>query len=111
MGITIKNIIPAKFAEASQTTQYTATNCKAIIDKFLATNNGATTETISLNIVVSGETAAVSNRVVNAKQLTSGESYTFPEVVGSVLESDSFISSIASTISAITIAASGREIT
>ena len=42
MTVSIKVLIPAKQAENAQTTQYTATNCKAIIDKFTATNTTAT---------------------------------------------------------------------
>jgi hypothetical protein len=34
MAVTIKVLIPAKQAENAQTTQYTAVNAKAIIDKF-----------------------------------------------------------------------------
>ena len=34
MTVTVKVLIPPKQAEGTQTTQYTATNCKTIIDKF-----------------------------------------------------------------------------
>ena len=37
MTVTIKVLIPPKQAENVQTTQYTAVNAKAIIDKFTAT--------------------------------------------------------------------------
>jgi hypothetical protein len=37
MTVTVKVLIPSKQAENAQTTQYTATNCKTIIDKFTAT--------------------------------------------------------------------------
>ena len=32
------NIIPRKFCETTTTSQYTATNCKTVIDKFTITN-------------------------------------------------------------------------
>ena len=38
MTVTVKVLIPAKTAEATQTTQYTASNVTTIIDKFTATN-------------------------------------------------------------------------
>ena len=41
MTVTVKNIIPRKQAENVQTTQYTASNCKTIIDKFTVTNTSA----------------------------------------------------------------------
>ena len=45
MTVTVKVLIPAKTAESSQTTQYTATNVTTIIDKFTATNYMARTFT------------------------------------------------------------------
>ena len=39
------------------------------------------------------------------------ETYTFPEIVGQVLANGGFISTIASAANALTIRASGREIT
>lgn len=111
MAVTVKNIIPRKFAEGAQTTQYTATGCTTIIDKFTATNNSGATATLSVNLVVSAGTAATSNRVTNTRSIAAGESYTFPEIVGQVLEVGGFISTLANPASALTISASGREIT
>ena len=47
MAVSTRVLIPAKTAENTQTTQYTATNVTAIIDKFTATNYTATAATIS----------------------------------------------------------------
>ena len=47
MTVTVKVLIPAKTAESSQTTQYTATNVITIIDKFTATNFSATAATLT----------------------------------------------------------------
>jgi hypothetical protein len=49
--------------------------------------------------------------IVKAKTLQAGETYTFPEIVGQILGSGAFISTIAGTGSAINIRASGREVT
>jgi len=111
MTITVKAIIPPKQAENAQTTQYTATNCKTIIDKFTATNTSAGTETLSVNLVISGGSAGDSNLIVKTKAIAAGQTYTFPELVGQVLESGGFISTIASAATSITISAAGREIT
>lgn len=111
MTVTVKNLIPAKQAENTQTTQYTATNCKAIIDKFTATNTSAGNVTISVNLVISGGSASASNLIVDTRAIAPDETYTFPELVGQVLESGSFISTIASAATSLTIRASGREIT
>ena len=111
MTVTVKVLIPAKQAENVQTTQYTATNAKAIIDKFTATNTSAGNVTLSVNLVTSGGSPGIVNLVVDARTIAPDETYTFPELVGQVLESGGFISTLAGAAAALTIRASGREIT
>lgn len=108
MTVTVYNIIPSKTAENSQVTQYTSTNVTTIIDKFTATNYSAAAATISVNLVSFADTAGNQNLIVKTKTLQPSECYTFPELVGQVLLSGSFISTIAGTSSAINIRASGR---
>lgn len=103
-------LIAAKTAENAQTTQYTSTNVSTIIDKFTATNYSAAAATVSVNIVSSGGSAGNDNLIVKAKTLQPSETYTFPELVGQVLASGGFISTLAGTASAINIRASGRTI-
>jgi hypothetical protein len=111
MTVSIKVLIPAKQAEATQTTQYTATNCKAIIDKFTVTNTSAGNVTISVNLVTVGGSTGASNLVMDTRAIAPDETYTCPELVGQALESGGFISTIASAATSLTIRASGREIT
>jgi hypothetical protein len=111
MTVTVKVLIPAKTAEATQTTQYTATNVTTIIDKFTATNYSASAATISVNLVTASGSASDSNLITKLKTLQPSEVYTFPELVGQVLSPSAFISTIAGTASAINIRASGREVT
>ena len=103
-------LFEAKTAENAQTTQYTSNNVRTIIDKFTATNYSATAATVSVNLVTSGGSASDDNLIVKAKTLQPSETYTFPELVGQVLASGGFISTIAGTASAINIRASGRTI-
>jgi hypothetical protein len=110
MTVTVKVLIPAKTAEATQTTQYTATGVTTLIDKFTATNYSAAAATISVNLVTGADTVGSNNLIVKTKTLQAGESYTFPEIVGAALASSGFISTVAGTASAINIRASGREI-
>jgi hypothetical protein len=110
MTVTVKNIIPAKQAEASQTAQYTATGVKCIIDKFTVTNTSASSATLSVNLIPSGGTAGDGNLILKNRTISPQETYCCPELVGHVLESGSFISTLAGTASALTIRASGREI-
>ena len=111
MTVTVKVLIPAKTAENSQTTQYTASGVTAVIDKFTATNYDTSARTLSVNLVTSADTAGNQNLIVKTKTLQAGETYTFPELVGHALMPGGFISTLASAASAINIRASGREIT
>lgn len=111
MTVTVKVFVPATVASSAQTTYYTASNVTAIIDKFTATNYSATAATISVNLVTGGDTAGNQNLITKTKTLQANETYTFPELVGQVLMSGGFISTIAGTASAINIRVSGREVT
>ena len=108
MAVSISNIIPAKTAENTQTTQYTSTGVQTIIDKFTATNYNTAAATISVNLVAAAGSAGNNNLIVKTKTLQPAETYTFPELVGHVLPDGGFISTIAGTASAINIRASGR---
>ena len=110
MTVTVQVLIPSKTAEASQSTQYTSTNVTTIIDKFTATNYSATAATISVNLVTSGTVADTLNLITKAKTLQPSEVYTFPELVGQVLASGGFISTLAGTAGAINIRARGRAV-
>lgn len=111
MTVTLKVLIPAKQAENVQTTQYTAVNCKTIIDKISATNTSANNVTIGVNIVTSGDTAGTQNLMVVSRAIAPAETYNFPELVGVQLNISDFISTIASAATSLTIRANGREIT
>jgi hypothetical protein len=110
MAVTVKVLIAPKSAESAQTTQYTANGVSAIIDKFTATNYDTVARTLSVNLVQAAGAAANDNLIVKTKTLQADETYTFPELVGHVLVSGGTISTIASAASAITIRASGREV-
>jgi hypothetical protein len=111
MTTTVKVIIPRKQAEAAQTTQYTATNAKCIIDKFTVTNTSAANVTFSCNLVQSGDTAGNQNLIVKTRSIVPSETYLCPELVGQSLESGGFISTLAGAATSLTLSATGREIT
>jgi hypothetical protein len=112
MTVTVKVLIPAKIAEATQVTQYTASaGVTTMIDKFTATNYSAAAANISVNLVTSADTAGNQNLITKTKTLQPAETYTFPELVGQVLAAGGFISTIAGTATSINIRASGREVT
>ena len=111
MAVTPKVLISPREATDTQIAQYTATNVRAIIDKFTVTNTSAGAETISVNLIESGGSAGNDNLIVNARAVAPGETYTCPELVGQILDAGGIISTIASASSALTIRCSGREIT
>lgn len=111
MTVTVKTLIPQKRAENVQTPQYTAVNCKTIIDKFPVTNTTAANVTISVNIVPVGSIVGADNLVISGRSIAPGETYLCPELIGQVIEANGFISLIAGAASSLTISASGREIT
>jgi len=112
MSVTVKVLIPPKQAENSQTTQYsTPASTKAVIDKFTVTNTSATAASLSVNLVTTSSSPAASNLILDARVIAPDETYTCPELVGQALESGSYISTLASAASALTIRCSGREIT
>ncbi len=110
MAVTVLNIIPAKPAEDAQTSQYTAVNCRTLIDKFTATNVSAVNQWISVNLVPSGGTADADNLIVDKRVIAPGEAYTFPELVGHAIMPGGFISTLASAVDAVVIRATGREL-
>ena len=111
MAITVKNIIPCKLVSQVQTTQYTARNCKAVIDKFTVTNTSSLAVTITVNLVSSGNVPVLGNSIIYNKSLQAYETYSFPDLVGQVLEPNDYVSTLTSTSGVLILNASGREIT
>lgn len=110
MAIKAKELIPAKYAENSQTTQFIA-EAPTAIDKFTITNTSASVVKFSANLVVASATAGASNLIIKEKTVAAGDTYTCPELVGHNLAVGSSISTLVDTSSALVIRASGREIT
>lgn len=111
MTVIAKALFEPLQAQNAETTQYTApTGTRTIIDKLTGTNTTGAAATLTIKLIASGGAAGAANTIVSAKTLAAGESYTFPEVVGHVLNPGDFISTLAGTAAAITIRASGREV-
>lgn len=111
MAVTAKVLIAPNQAPAANTTQYTATGVRTIIDKFTGTNTTAGAATLTVFLVPSAGAAGAANTIISARSLAANECYTFPEMVGHVLNSGDFIVTASGTANAITVRASGREVT
>lgn len=111
MAVNAKSLFTPLQAQNAETTQYTTpAGTRTILDKFTGTNTTASPATITVKLIASGGAAAANNTIVSAKTLQAGECYTFPEIVGHVLNPGDFLSTLAGTAAAITIRASGREV-
>ena len=110
MAVTLKVLVPPKQLESSQTSQYTATAVKAIIDKATITNTSANNVTVSVNLVTVSGSAGASNLIIDNRTIVPDETYLCPELVGQVLEAGGFISTIAGAATSLTMRVSGREI-
>ena len=109
MATTPAVLIQPKFAEVSQTTQYTSDLVQSAIDKFTGTNVTGSPATITINLVPAAGSVTTSNVIVFTKTIPAGKSYIFPEIVGHILESGGFISTICSAANTIVIMSSGRK--
>lgn len=111
MTVLAKCLIESAQAAAAQTTMYTApAGTRTIIDKLTGTNTTGSSAQITVNLVPSGSTASAPNVITPIQTIVAGGSYTFPEVVGHILNPGDFISVLAGSV-AITVRASGREVT
>jgi hypothetical protein len=110
MTVSVKTLVPPLQMAATQTTQYTATAVRAVIDKATVTNTDTVSRTFSVNLVQVAGSASNSNLIIDTRTVQPDETYTCPELVGQVLDSGAFISTIASAATALTLRVSGREI-
>jgi len=105
-------LVPSRYAAAAETTQYTSpTGLRTSLDKVTATNVTGATANITVRLVPAGSVAGLNNAIAFQRTLIAGEAYTFPELVGAILEPGDFVSTLASVASAIVIRSSGRQAT
>lgn len=111
MSVQAKSLFSPLQVPAAETTLYTAPAAtRTILDKFTGTNTTAGAVTITVKLIESGGAAGVSNTIVLTKSLAAGECYTFPEIVGHVLNPGDKISTLAGAGASITVRSSGREV-
>lgn len=110
MPTTYTNLIQTKQLESTATTQYTAVGVIAIIDKMTITNTSSSNVTVSVYLVVSGQTPSNSNVILEDYTLPPDRTYICPEIVGHTVETNNSIATLCSASSAVTMLCSGREI-
>lgn len=112
MSVAAKCLIEAKYAANADTTQYTVPGpSRVIIDSFTATNTDASAQTITINLIPSGNAVGAGNIISSAVSIAAGASIALSEMKNQVLEAGDIISTKASIASKVVIRASGRVIT
>jgi hypothetical protein len=104
-------LVEGQIIPNSDTTVYTCPlSVTAILDKVTSANYDSVARIQTISIVASG--AAVGNAYYIAKHTFAPyETYTWPEVVGQVLNANDYVSVISSNNTGLNIRISGREIT
>jgi hypothetical protein len=109
--IIAKCLIESLLIATADTSQYIApAGVRTTIDKFTATNTSGAAAVITVNLVASGGAAGTANKTVSSKSLLANETYTFPELVGHVLNAGDFINTSCTVAAVVAVRASGREI-
>lgn len=112
MAVENKQLISGNYIGTTLAAYYTApAGTTTVIDKFSVVNSSSSNQKFSAHIVVSGGSATNQNIIIVNRTVKPGEADLCPELVGRVLETGSFISMVASAVSALTAVASGREVT
>ena len=110
MAVTPAALIEGKFAENTATTQYTA-QVLTIIDQFTAVNTSGSIATLTINLPPAATATSSANAIEVSKSLQPGESVTLSRLIGHVLDVGDSIATLASAANAISIRASGRQVT
>lgn len=111
MAILVKELVSPTFVNTSATSQYIASNTRAIIDKVTFTNVGAVNVGITVNLVSANSFIGSSNIIVFVRNIAPQECYVCTEIIGHVLNPGSSIFCAASTPNVVVLRISGREIT
>ena len=111
MATTPKPLLDPALVANSTTTYYTVPTATTTIIKHLALHNtSASPVQVTVYLVESGGTAGASNQIFK-KTIASLESYPVYSALNATLEAGATIQAIAGTASAVSLHASGNEVT
>lgn len=109
MTVTARVLLESKAAEATQTKQIDSVGMRTIIDKFTAYNGDPAAQALTVYLVPASGAAGTGNIQI-VKTLQPGETYTFPEIVGHILEAGASLNTLAAKVGVINLRASGRVV-
>jgi len=110
MPINAKTLVESVAIDSALTTHYTVPVTATIVDKCTAINHDLVPRTISVFLMPAGVPAANSNLAAKDKILQPSEAYTFPEVVGHILNTGDAIATLCDGSFVVNFRVSGREI-
>ena len=115
MATTRLNLVPSKYLEVAQTTQYTSNviqgnTVRTSIDKCTVVNTSNTAATFNLYLVNDDSSPSDENLLIDERRVEPGEFYDCPEILSQILSEGQSISTTASIGNALSLRISGREI-
>lgn len=112
MSVNPRALLTSTLLPSAETTQVTSDSpgTHTILDKVTAYNGSGSSVTVTIKLVPNGGSAGAGHMMAT-KSLATLETYTFPEVVGQILEPGGFLSTTASTGSVVVFRVSGRKVT
>lgn len=96
---------------ASNTVIYTCPATSKYAQIVFGVCTAQTTDTLSVNLVQSGDTAVATNEYIDAKTITAGTPDPLTEVVGAILAPGDFISAIAANATRLNLKFGIKEVT
>lgn len=109
MTVTAKALAEIVSEPAAETTLYTAPPAtRTILDKFTSTNTTGAAVAVTVKLVASGNVVGSTN-ILATTNLAANSTYTWPEVVGHVMNTGDFLSVLAGAVG-VNFRLSGREI-
>lgn len=109
MATAVAALINTKFAETTDTDQLTPDKSENSVDKFTGTNVSGANATLTVRIVPADSTPDA--KYIVKKTIAPGATYTFPELVGQILQAGDSLYTQCSNANAIVIRCSGRKFT
>lgn len=107
-----KMIIEGQAIAALATTYYTSpANVRTLIKKLTLTNPTTAAVNVTIYLIPKAGTAGTANMLIDARTIAAHETKEIFEAENHMLESEAFLQAVASTAAAVTIRATGIEMT
>lgn len=110
MTTTSDVLVQGAFIQEAQTTFYTSTGCKTIMDLATVANTGDDPVTIQVHLIRKGDTPQPENKVHPDYSIPPKTTRVLTAVSGARLDKDDYLSAISDASDKVTIRVSGRRV-